>query len=73
MYESVQQKKKFSENKGGIFLNAIANIFGGVFCLFVIGLVVFIGFDFIKRYGSLAVVTIAIALGCFLLKIGGKI
>ena len=53
-------------------MDAIAIIFGGVFCLFAIGLIVLIGFDFIKRYGSLAVVTIVIALGYFLLKIGGN-
>jgi hypothetical protein len=52
---------------------AIAKIIGGAFVLFVIGVVAFVGFDFVKRYRSLALVTIAIALVYLLLKIGGTL
>ena len=54
-------------------MDAIAKIIGGAFVLFVIGVVAFVGFDFIKRYRSLALVTIAIALVYLLLKIGGTL
>ena len=54
-------------------MDAIASSIGVVFGLFVIGVVAFVGFDFIKRYRSLALVTIAVALIWLFLKSGGKI